>query len=359
MLRYFTTDKWQGSTHEAVCKMPMIKPIVVIGSINFDLVSATERIPVPGETVIGSTFKTFPGGKGANQAVAASRLGAEVAMIGKLGTDSFGKELKAGLEQAGVNTGAIGLIEGSSGVAQIITDAQGNNSITVVPGANAHLLPGDIQANVDLIRGAGAVLAQLEIPLKTVEAVGEICAEYSVPFILDPAPARPLPDALLQHVTWLTPNETETCSLLHYRVEQLQDDLLEAAASTLLERGCQNVILKLGVRGCYVARSNGTRRRWPGYPVRAVDTTAAGDAFNGALAFRLLRDKDPLRAVEWASAVAAISVTRHGAQPSMPTSAEVEHFLENESKSVRAPSPGEKTDGGESFTAAPMIGKNP
>ena len=335
----------------------MTKPIVVIGSINFDLVSATERIPVPGETVVGSTFQTFPGGKGANQAVAASRLGAEVAMIGKLGTDSFGRELKAGLEQAGVITDAIGFVEGSSGVAQIITDAQGNNSITVVPGANAHLLPSDIEANLDLVRNAGVVLAQLEIPLETVEAVGEICAEYFVPFILDPAPARPLPDGLLENVTWLTPNETETCSLLDHGFEQLQDDALEAAAGKLLERGCQNVILKLGARGCYVARSDGRRRRWPGYPVRAVDTTAAGDAFNGALAVRLLRDKDPLSAVEWASAVAAISVTRHGAQPSMPTAAEVEHFLEKESKIIRAPSPSEESDCGEPFTATNAVRK--
>ena len=330
----------------------MTKPIVVIGSINFDLVSATERIPVPGETVVGSTFQTFPGGKGANQAVAASRLGTEVAMIGKLGTDSFGRELKAGLEQAGVNTDAIGFVEGSSGVAQIITDAQGNNSITVVPGANAQLLPRDIQANVDLIRNAGAVLAQLEIPLPTVEAVGELCAQYSVPFILDPAPARALPDALVENVTWLTPNETETCSLLHQGFEQLPDDALEAAASALLARGCQNVILKLGARGCYVALSDGRRKRWPSYPVRAVDTTAAGDAFNGALAVRLLGDKDPLSAVEWASAVAAISVTRHGAQPSMPTAKDVEHFLEKESKIIPAAKPSGKTDCGEPFTAA-------
>ena len=335
----------------------MTKPIVVIGSINFDLVSRTERIPVAGETVIGSSFKTFPGGKGANQAVAASRLGARVAMIGKLGTGSFGGELKAGLEQAGVNADAVGFVEGSSGVAQIITDAQGNNSITVVPGANAQLLPRDIKANLDLVRTAGAVLAQLEIPLETVEAVGEICADYSVPFILDPAPARSLPDGLLETVTWLTPNETETCSLLQQEFRELEDDSLQAAASTLLERGCENVILKLGARGCYVALSDGRRRRLPPYPVRAVDTTAAGDAFNGALAVRLLRDKDPLSAIEWASAVAAISVTRHGAQPSMPTAAEVEHFLEKESKILRATGLGQQTDGGEPSAGAPMAAR--
>lgn len=341
-------------SNEAACQMPMTKPIVVIGSINFDLVSRTERIPVAGETVIGSSFRTFPGGKGANQAVAAARLGAQVSMIGKLGTDSFGGELKAGLEQAGVNVDAIGLVEGPSGVAQIITDAQGNNSITVVPGANAHLLPRDIEANVDLVRSAGVVLTQLEIPLETVEAVGKICAQYSVPFILDPAPARSLPDALLENVTWLTPNETETCSLLHHDFEQLQDDSLEAAAKTLLERGCQNVILKLGVRGCYVALSDGRRRRLPSYRVHAADTTAAGDAFNGAFAVALVRDRDPLSAVGWASAVAAISVTRHGAQPSMPSAAEVEHFLETGSQILGATGPDEETDCGEPFTAAKL-----
>src|SRR5262249_34345535 len=220
--------------HEAVCQMPMTKPIVVIGSINIDLVSRTERIPVAGETVIGSSFKTFPGGKGANQAGAAARLGANVAMIGKLGTGSFGRELKAGLEQAGVNADAIGFVEGSSGVAQIITDTQGNNSITVVPGANAQLLPGDIKANLDLVRTAGAVLAQLEIPLETVEAVGEICAEYSVTYVLDPAPARSLPHALLETFTCFTPNKTETCSLLQQEFREPQDDSPKTAASTLL-----------------------------------------------------------------------------------------------------------------------------
>jgi ribokinase len=311
----------------------MNKPMVVVGSINLDLVAGTQRIPVAGETVIGSSFQTFPGGKGANQAVAAARLGAEVVMIGKLGTDAFGRELKAALAQSGVNTEMIGFAEASSGVALIITDAQGNNSIAVVPGANAQLLSSDILAKADLIRAAGIVLAQLETPLESIEAVSEICAESSIPFILDPAPARALPDSLLQKVTWLTPNETETCSLLGYACQELNDDSLEVAARALLERGCQNVILKLGARGCYVALSDDTRRRLPSYAICAVDTTGAGDAFNGALALALLEGKDPLSAVQWASAVAAISVTRHGAQPSMPTLAEVEGFLEKEASS--------------------------
>jgi len=322
----------------------MTKPIVVVGSINLDLVAATERIPVAGETVLGSRFQTFPGGKGANQAVAAARLGADAAMLGKVGNDSFGKQLKAGLEQAGVNTDAIDFVEGSSGVAEIITDARGNNAITVVPGANAHLEPRDIYARENAIRAAGVVLAQLEIPLETVQAVSDICAEESIPFILDPAPARPLPDTLLRNVSWLTPNETETCSLLGRAFEELGEDALELAAGKLLQCGCRNVILKLGSRGCFVALSDGTRLRLPAYPVRTVDATGAGDAFNGALAVSLVSGKAPLEAAEWATAVAAISVTRHGAQPSMPASSEVERFLAAQPKSAWAVSASANAD---------------
>ncbi len=305
----------------------MPKPIVVVGSINLDLVAATERIPVVGETVIGSRFQTFPGGKGANQAVAAARLGASVAMIGNLGTDTFGKELNAGLQQAGVDTTPVHFIEGSSGVALITTDATGNNSITVVPGANGQLLPADLDRNLGLICGAGMLLAQLEIPLETVDYLGGIAKQNGIPFVLDPAPARPIPDSLMRCVTWLTPNETETRSLLGNALKELRDDMLETAANALLSRGCENVILKLGEGGCYVALSDGTRNQIPAFKVRAVDTTAAGDAFNGAFAVGLLAGKAPREAIGWALAAAAISVTRHGAQPSMPTGSEVAHFL--------------------------------
>lgn len=305
----------------------MPKPIVVVGSINLDLVAATERIPVAGETVIGSRFQTFPGGKGANQAVAAARLGASVAMIGNLGSDSFGTELNAGLQQAGVDTTAVRFMDGSSGVALITTDATGNNSITVVPGANGQLLPADLDRNLGLIRGAGMLLAQLEIPLPTVEYLGALARENGIPFVLDPAPARPLPDSLMQSVTWLTPNETETCSLLGNALPGLPADMLANAANTLLARGCENVVLKLGDRGCYVALSNGARNLVPAFKVRAVDTTAAGDAFNGAMAVALLNGYAPMEAALWASGAAAISVTRHGAQPSMPTASEVARFL--------------------------------
>ncbi len=305
----------------------MTKPIVVVGSINLDLVAAAERIPAAGETVIGSRFQTFPGGKGANQAVAAARLGGSVAMIGNLGTDSFGKELYSGLQQAGVDTSSIRFVEGPSGVALITTDATGNNSITVVPGANAQLLPADLERNADLLQRAGILLAQLEVPLETVEYLATFAQRHAIPLMLDPAPARPLSDVLYQSLTWLTPNETEACSLLGSALQELPRETLDTAADALLARGCRNVVLKLGARGCYPALADGSRYFMPAYKVRAVDTTAAGDAFNGALAVALLQGKAPKEAVRWASAVAAISVTRHGAQPSMPTASEVDQFL--------------------------------
>ena len=306
----------------------MAKRIVVVGSINLDLVAATPHIPLPGQTVSGSNFHTFPGGKGANQAVAAARLGGLVSLIGKLGSDVFGAQLKQSLEDSGVETGAIGSAAGPSGVALITTDANGENAITVVAGANGQLSPADLESRVDLIRSAGILLAQLEIPLETVECLAGIAAREGIPLMLDPAPAQLLPESLLKRVEWLTPNETEVWPQLGQPEHVLSPGLLEEAASQLLARGSRNVILKLGERGCYLALADGTRRLLPAYSVRAVDTTAAGDAFNGALAVALLRGDDAVNSASWASAVAAISVTRRGAQPSMPNPAEVESFLE-------------------------------
>ncbi|HET9306139.1 MAG TPA: ribokinase [Candidatus Sulfotelmatobacter sp.] len=307
----------------------MGKQIVVVGSINLDLVAATERIPIAGETIAGLTFRTFPGGKGANQAVAAARLGGSVSMVGKLGADPFGVQLRDSLEESRVNTGAVEVVAGSSGVALIVTDAAGQNAITVIAGANAQLSPADLDDHIDLIRGAGILLTQLEIPLETVEYLAGIAAEEHVPLMLDPAPAIPLPVSLLKRIDWLTPNETETCILTGLPPGEVSHQSMEAAANTLLESGCRNVILKLGDRGCYVALSDGTRQLLPAYAVRALDTTAAGDAFNGAFAVALMSRKQPFECASWASAVAAISVTRHGAQTSMPTANEVETFLED------------------------------
>jgi ribokinase len=305
----------------------MPKRLLVVGSINLDLVASSKRIPLPGETVSGNTFNTFPGGKGANQAVAAGRLGGPVSMIGRLGNDAFGTQLRASLKAAGVDTKAVEVVPTSSGIALITTAEDGQNAIVVVPGANGELSPRELEKHVALIREAGIILAQLEIPLETIELLAAIARRENIPLMLDPAPARALPSSLLASVDWLTPNETETQTLLQRGTTELSSEHLEDAAQQLLKQGCRNVILKLGERGCYVALGNGERTLVPAYRVKAVDTTAAGDAFNGAFATALLRGNDPVASVKYAAAVAAISVTRHGAQPSMPTQAEVEAFL--------------------------------
>lgn len=307
----------------------MVKRIVVVGSINLDLVAVTPRIPIAGETVAGLSFQTFPGGKGANQAVAASRLGGSVRMLGKLGTDVFGTQLRKSLEESNVNTDGIDVVPGSSGVALIANDERGQNAITVVAGANGYLSPAHLDTHIGLIRGAGILLTQLEIPLETVEYLAALASREHIPLVLDPAPARPLPKSLLECVDWLTPNETEACILLGRAPGELPEEALEDGANALLALGTRNVILKLGERGCYVALASGARQQLPSYSVRAVDTTAAGDAFNGAFAVALVNGRDPLRAAAWACAVAAISVTRPGAQPSMPTHFEVDRFLED------------------------------
>jgi ribokinase len=312
----------------------MAKRIVVVGSINLDLVAATPRIPIAGETVAGQTFQTFPGGKGANQAVAAARLGAAVSILGKIGNDAFGTQLRESLEGSDVNTDAVDVVPGPSGVALITTDPKGQNAITVVAGANAHVLPADLDAHNALIRSASILLTQLEIPLETVDSLAALAIREQIPLILDPAPACRLPSSLLKQVDWLTPNETETCSLLGCAPEDLAEGRLREAASALLALGCRNVILKLGERGCYVALSDGTRQLLHAHVVRAIDTTAAGDAFNGAFGVALVKTQHAINSARWASAVAAISVTRAGAQPSMPTAAEVDRFFE-ESESVK------------------------
>ena len=305
----------------------MAKRVVVVGSINLDLVAAARTIPLAGETVMGNAFHTFPGGKGANQAVAAAKLGAPVTMIGRLGNDAFGTQLRTSLHEAGVDTSAVEVVETSSGTALITTAEDGQNAIVVVAGANALLSPRELEKHVDVIRDAGIILTQLEVPLETVEYLGTLARRENIPLMLDPAPARALPAALLACVDWLTPNETETRTLLGGAANDLAAGDLEDAAQRLLKRGARNVLLKLGERGCYVALASGERVHVPAHRVKAVDTTAAGDAFNGAFATALLEGKDAISGVQWASTVAAISVTRAGAQPSMPTRGEVEAFL--------------------------------
>jgi ribokinase len=299
------------------------KPIVVVGSINMDLVARAARIPVTGETVQGEEFRTHPGGKGANQAVAVARLGYPVSMIGRLGTDAFGAELRDHLQKSGIDVSAVSASETSSGVAAIIVSPSGDNIIVVTPGANAAVSPADIDANLDRIRAAGLVLTQLEIPLDTVEHLANVCAREGVPLMLDPAPARELPAAVVHHARWFTPNETEAA----FFSASDPTDPPEEIARTLLAKGPQALALKLGVRGVYLADRNGLNRQIEAFAVRAVDTTAAGDAFNGAFATALMLGNDPTESARFAAAAAAISVTRPGAQSSMPTLLEVQDLL--------------------------------
>ncbi|MBB6142912.1 ribokinase [Silvibacterium bohemicum] len=306
-------------------------PVVVVGSINIDLVANTDRIPVEGETILGRDFQIHPGGKGANQAVAVARLGHPVSMIGKLGDDAFGSQLKAQLESAGVDAAGVMTAPGTSGVAVIIVGQKGENCIVITPGANALLTPQDLDTHIHIIRSAGVVLTQLEIPIETVQHLAKICRREKVPLILDPAPAKEIPESLLEEVEWFTPNETEASFFAGGSNGAIDTSDLELMAKTLMKRGVKGLVLKLGARGAFLATREGLAEMLPSFPVRTVDTTAAGDAFNGAFATALMTQMDPLESARFAAAAAAISVTRHGAQPSMPTMADVKHLREGSS----------------------------
>ncbi|HEY2468146.1 MAG TPA: ribokinase [Terracidiphilus sp.] len=302
------------------------KPIVVVGSLNFDLIAHVQRLVAPGETLTGLGFQSLPGGKGANQAAAIARLGHSAYMMGRVGSDAFGVELRDSLERAGADATFVATSKGSSGVAMIVVSAEGENSIVVVPGANALLLPEDLDVNLELIRSAGIVLTQLEIPLDTVDHLAELCANEGVPLILDPAPVQQLSCDLMSRLSWITPNEIEAQQLSGLGPADTEEEI-ENLAGALLALGPKNVLLKRGERGAFMATEEGLRGWIPAYPVHAVDTTGAGDAFNGAFAVALARGASPFEAAKFASAAAAISVTRHGALPSMATQAEVDAFL--------------------------------
>ncbi|HTV56881.1 MAG TPA: ribokinase [Terriglobia bacterium] len=307
------------------------KHILVVGSINLDLVVSVRRIPERGETVAGADFQIFFGGKGANQAVGAARLGHPVRMIGRVGDDEFGSRLRAGLRTAAVRTASVKVTAGtSSGVALITVDARGHNTIVVTPGANGKLTPEDLEAGVAEISSAGIILAQLETPLETVERLASLASRCNVPLILDPAPARKLSRNLLRQVTWLTPNETEASVLCGENVGRIQPSNAKRYARQLMSKGPRNVLLKLGNHGAYIATAEGASVRIPAYKVPAVDSTAAGDALNAGFAVALMSGMDATAAARYASSVAALSVTRLGAQPSMPTAAEVSRFLANQ-----------------------------
>jgi ribokinase len=297
------------------------KPIVVVGSINLDLVASTPSIPLAGQTLIGTDFTTTPGGKGANQAVAVARLGYPVHMIGAVGEDVFGQALLDNLKEAGVGTEAVTRVAGPSGVAPILVASNGENSIVVVPGANGKMTPAIVEKHADLIRSAGMVLCQLELPLETVRPTLAMCAEAGVPVMLDPAPAAELPDSVWTQIAWFTPNETEAALYIG------EVGAPEEASKRLLKRGLRGVVLKRGSEGAYVAVAGGEAKWVRPFRVEALDTVAAGDCFNGAFAVGLLEGHDAWAAARFASAAAAISVTRRGAQASMPTRTEVDAFI--------------------------------
>jgi len=303
-------------------------PVVVVGSINIDLVANTERIPMKGETVLGSDFQIHPGGKGANQAVAVARLGYPVSLIGRLGDDAFGSQLRTRLESAGVDVAGVTTTTGISGVALIVVASNGENCIVITPGANALLTPKDLDANIDIIRSAGVVLTQLEIPIETVQHLARICAREKVPLILDPAPAKEIPQKLFENVEWFTPNETEATFFAGKRngAAEMSDPV--TMANMLMSQGVKGVVLKLGSRGAFIASRDGLAERLTSFPVQAVDTTAAGDAFNGAFAVALLLQMGPVESARFATAAAAVSVTRPGAQPSLAAMSDVQRMLD-------------------------------
>ena len=298
--------------------------VVVVGSFNMDLVVKAGRRPQTGETLMGEEFGMFIGGKGSNQAIAAARLGANVTMIGRLGADLFGDTLMAAHIEEGICTDyVIRDTEVGTGVASILIDADGDNSIVLVPQANMGLTVADIEQASEAIAAADVLLLQLEVPISASQRAAEIAKSNGASVVLNPAPAQELPDDFLAQVDILTPNEVETESLSGVRVSTETD--AKRAATVLLNKGLSAVILTLGERGSLLLTSDLTQQV-PAYSVEVVDTTAAGDAFCGALATGLARGEHLADAVAFANAAGALAVTVLGAAPSMPTATQVEAF---------------------------------
>ena len=290
--------------------------VLVVGSINMDLVVETGHFPLPGETLLGQRFSTFAGGKGANQAVAAQRLGAQVTLIGCVGDDGFGRQLLEQLKAEGIATGQVRVVkETGTGVAAI-TVSQAENSIVVVPGANHALTPADLYAAESSFIDADVVLCQLEIPLATVEAAAELAQRHGKPFLLNPAPAAVLPASLLERVTLLTPNEHELALLFSCAGDNWQQQLRAHP---------QRIIMTKGADGAWFADAAGALAHQPAFQVTAVDTTGAGDTFNGALA--AFWGEDLATLARLACGASALSVTRAGAQGGMPTREQLLAFL--------------------------------
>lgn len=304
-----------------------MKKIVVLGSSNTDMIVKVPRIPAPGETILGGSFLQAAGGKGANQAVAAARAGGQVTFIANVGDDALGRQAVNGFEQDGINTEFVFTdAQQPSGVALIFVSEEGENSIAVASGANGTLQPEQIALARAAIEAADTLLMQLETPLETVAAAARLAARVGVRTILNPAPAQALPDDLLAQLDMITPNETEAEILTGIKVSD--EASAAAAAEKLLAKGLNHVLITLGAKGAFLMGA-GEKRLIPGFRVQAADTTAAGDTFNGVLAVGLASGKSLTEAIRFAHAAAALSVTRIGAQPSVPRLKEIEDFLQH------------------------------
>ena len=299
--------------------------ILVIGSFMMDMVVRTPHAPREGETVIGTSFERFPGGKGANQAVASARLGGNVIMAGKVGMDDYGDEFINILNKENINTQFI--LQDSkyvTGIGSIILEENGRNRIIVVPGANLQYSTKNVEDIKIVIQKADIILTQLEMDLMITKKVINLAHEYNIPIILNPAPARELSDTLLKKVSYITPNESEAQFLTGIKVKNL--DSAKKASNLLLKKGCKNVILTLGEQGVLITNHFGYSFI-QGYRVKTIDTVAAGDAFNGALAVQIASGTKLIKASEYANAVGALTVTKKGAIPSLPSVEDVKVFL--------------------------------
>ncbi|QZP30327.1 ribokinase [Pseudomonas sp. DR48] len=298
--------------------------VVVIGSLNMDLVTRAPRLPRGGETLIGESFATVSGGKGANQAVAAARLGAQVSMVGCIGSDAYGQELRGALLAEQIDCQAVSTVEGASGVALIVVDDNSQNAIVIVAGANGALTPQVIDQFDAVLQAADVIICQLEVPDATVGYALKRGRELGKTVILNPAPAsRPLPADWYASIDYLIPNESEASALSGVPVDSLQS--AETAASALIALGAGKVIITLGAQGSLFANGTGFEH-FPASQVKAVDTTAAGDTFVGGFAAALASGKSEAEAIRFGQVAAALSVTRAGAQPSIPTLSEVQAF---------------------------------
>lgn len=296
--------------------------ILVVGSLNADLVVRAPHFPQPGETISGEDLQTLPGGKGANQAVAAARLGASVSMLGRVGKDSFGDDLLKNLESNQVDTKHVQRDDASTGTAIIVVDSNGQNSIVLSPGANGKVGPADV--GTASFSGFRLLLLQLEIPIEAVLSAAQRAKESSLRVVLNPAPARSLPDGLIRLADFLIPNEIELSLLTNQNVNDISS--AENASKILLERGAQTIIVTLGANGALLVTKENAKHI-PPFKVNVVDTTAAGDAFIGGFASALLQDKSLEDAVRYGCACGALATTQFGAQPSLPTKEEVENFM--------------------------------